>query len=82
MSARFTVNFVVLLLGAGLVGFLFLPELGGAALTAVLFGALIRTRFVPALAWTGLVPLAGALRCSPALPAAPTRALQVARGED
>jgi MFS family permease len=41
------------------VGFLFLPELGGAVITALLFGALIRTRFVPALAWLGLVTLAG-----------------------
>lgn len=41
------------------VGILFFPELGGAVFTAFLFGALIRTRFVPALAWTGLVALAG-----------------------
>jgi len=41
------------------VGFLFFPELGGAVVTAFLFGALIRTRFVPVLAWMGLVTLAG-----------------------
>jgi len=41
------------------VGLLFLPELGGAILAAFLFGALVRTRFVPALAWCGLVTLAG-----------------------
>ncbi|MGI8713679.1 MAG: MFS transporter [Solirubrobacteraceae bacterium] len=41
------------------VGVLFFPELGGAVFTAVVFGALIRTRFVPALAWLGLVTLAG-----------------------
>jgi MFS family permease len=41
------------------VGVLFFPELGGAVLTAFLFGALVRTRFVPVLAWTGLVSLAG-----------------------
>jgi hypothetical protein len=41
------------------VGVLFLPELGGAIFTAFLFGALIRTRFVPVLAWMGLVTLAG-----------------------
>jgi MFS family permease len=41
------------------VGILFLPELGGAVLTAFLFGALIRTRFVPLLAWSGLLALAG-----------------------
>jgi MFS family permease len=41
------------------IGVLFLPELGGAVFTALLFGALVRTRFVPALAWTGLVTLAG-----------------------
>lgn len=41
------------------VGALFLPELGGAILTAFLFGALIRTRFVPLLAWSGLLALAG-----------------------
>lgn len=40
-------------------GVLFLPELGGAVFTAVLFGALVRTRFVPLLAWVGLVTLAG-----------------------
>ena len=41
------------------VAVLFLPELGGAVVTALLFGALIRTRFIPALAWLGLVMLAG-----------------------
>ena len=41
------------------IGVLLLPELGGAVFTAVLFGALIRTRFVPALAWSGLAALAG-----------------------
>ncbi len=41
------------------VGVLFFPELGGAAFTALLFGALIRTRFVPVLAWLGLIILAG-----------------------
>ena len=40
-------------------GVLFLPELGGAVITAFIFGALIRTRFVPALAWSGLVFIAG-----------------------
>ena len=43
----------------GHVGVLFFPELGGAVFTAFLFGALVRTRFVPALAWTGLLSLAG-----------------------
>ena len=41
------------------IGVLFLPEVGGAVFTAFLFGALIRTRFVPALAWGGLIVLAG-----------------------
>jgi MFS family permease len=41
------------------VGVLFFPELGGAVFTAFLFGALVRTRFVPVLAWTGLLWLAG-----------------------
>jgi MFS family permease len=41
------------------IGALFLPELGGAVFAALLFGALVRTRFVPALAWIGLVTLAG-----------------------
>jgi MFS family permease len=41
------------------VGVLFLPEVGGAVLTAFLFGALVKTRFVPALAWSGLLWLAG-----------------------
>ncbi len=40
-------------------GVLFIPELGGAVLTAFLFGALIRTRFVPVLAWSGLAFIAG-----------------------
>jgi hypothetical protein len=40
-------------------GTLFFAELGGAVLTAFLFGALVRTRFVPLLAWLGLVALAG-----------------------
>jgi MFS family permease len=40
-------------------GVLFLPELGGAIFTAFVFGALIRTRFVPALAWSGLIFVAG-----------------------
>jgi hypothetical protein len=41
------------------VGVLFLPEVGGAVFTAFLFGALVKTRFVPALAWSGLLWLAG-----------------------
>ncbi|MFZ0090358.1 MAG: MFS transporter [Solirubrobacteraceae bacterium] len=41
------------------VGVLFLPEVGGAVFTAFLFGSLIRTRFVPLLAWTGLLAIAG-----------------------
>jgi hypothetical protein len=40
------------------VGALFLPEFGGAVVTAFLFGMLIRTRFVPLLAWSGLLTLA------------------------
>ena len=40
-------------------GVLFIPEVGAALFTALLFGALIRTRFVPLLAWTGLLVLAG-----------------------
>ncbi len=40
------------------VGALFLPELGGAVFTAFLFGSLVRTRFVPLLAWSGLLALA------------------------
>jgi MFS family permease len=40
-------------------GVLFLPELGGAVFTAFLFGALIRTRYAPALALSGLVFIAG-----------------------
>jgi MFS family permease len=39
---------------------LFLPEFGAALLTAVLFGALFRTRFTPLLAVGGLVMLAAA----------------------
>ena len=40
-------------------GVLLLPFLGGALLTSVLFGLLVRTRFIPLLAWTGLVCVAG-----------------------
>jgi MFS family permease len=39
---------------------LFLPEFGAAVLTAVLFGALFRTRFTPLLAVGGLVMLTAA----------------------
>jgi MFS family permease len=38
---------------------LFWPEFGGAVVTAVLFGAILFTRFVPALALAGVVVLAG-----------------------
>ncbi len=38
---------------------LFWPQFGGALATAVLFGALFRTRFVPVLAFTGLLVLGG-----------------------
>jgi MFS family permease len=41
----------------GHAGLLFLPEFGGAILTAAVFGAILFTRFVPALALTGLVVL-------------------------
>ena len=41
------------------IGVLFLPEVGGAVFTAFLFGSLIRTRYVPLLAWTGLLDIAG-----------------------
>lgn len=41
-------------------GLLFLPELGAAVATAVLFGVLFRTRFVPVLALSGLAVLVGA----------------------
>ncbi len=40
-------------------GVLLLPFLGGALLTALLFGVLVRTRFVPLLAWAGLIAVAG-----------------------
>ena len=39
---------------------LFLPEFGAAVLTAVLFGALFRTRFIPLLAIGGMVMLTAA----------------------
>jgi MFS family permease len=39
---------------------LFLPEFGGAILTALLFGAIFFTRFVPAMAFSGLLILIGA----------------------
>jgi hypothetical protein len=42
------------------IGTLFWPEFGGAVLTAVVFGAILFTRFVPALAFTGIVVLGGA----------------------
>ena len=40
-------------------GVLLLPFLGGALFTALLFGLLIRTRYIPLLAWSGLVAVAG-----------------------
>jgi MFS family permease len=40
-------------------GMLFWPEFGAALATALLFGSILRTRLVPALALSGLVPLAG-----------------------
>ncbi len=40
-------------------GVLLLPFLGGALCTAFLFGALVRTRLIPLLAWSGLVAVAG-----------------------
>lgn len=39
---------------------LYLPEFGGAILTALLFGAIFFTRFVPAMAFSGLLVLVGA----------------------
>jgi MFS family permease len=44
---------------AGHLAVLFLPFMGGAMFTAVLFGAVVRTRFIPLLAWLGLVAVAG-----------------------
>ncbi len=43
----------------GHLGVLLTPFLGGALVTAVLFGLLIRTRFIPLLAWSGLLAIAG-----------------------
>jgi MFS family permease len=40
-------------------GVLLLPFLGGALLTGLIFGALVRTRFIPLLAWSGLIAIAG-----------------------
>jgi MFS family permease len=40
-------------------GVLLLPFLGGALFTAVLFGMLVRTRWIPLLAWSGLIAVAG-----------------------
>lgn len=44
----------------GEVALLFLPEFGGAILTAAVFGAIFFTRWVPAMAFAGIVVLAGA----------------------
>ncbi|HWE11753.1 MAG TPA: MFS transporter [Solirubrobacteraceae bacterium] len=41
------------------IAMLFWPEFGGAVATALLFGALFRTRFTPLLALTGTILLAG-----------------------
>jgi MFS family permease len=41
------------------IGVLLLPFLGGALASAVVFGVLIRTRFIPLLAWCGCVAVAG-----------------------
>ena len=38
---------------------LFWPEFGGAVITALLLGALVRTRFIPLLAFSGMLLLAG-----------------------
>jgi hypothetical protein len=43
----------------GHAGALFLPEFGGAVLTAGLFGAILFTRLVPAMAFGGLLVLGG-----------------------
>lgn len=40
-------------------GVLLLPEFGGAVITAVVFGALFRTRWVPVLAFAGMVFITG-----------------------
>lgn len=40
-------------------GMLFWPEFGGAILTAVVFGAILFTRFVPAMAMVGILALGG-----------------------
>jgi MFS family permease len=42
------------------VALLFLPEFGAAVVTAALFGALFRTRFIPVLAMSGLAMLTAA----------------------
>ncbi len=41
------------------IAMLFWPEFGGAVLTAFLLGAIFRTRFIPLLAFSGLLLLAG-----------------------
>jgi MFS family permease len=41
------------------VAMLFWPEFGGAVITALLLGALLRTRFIPVLAFSGMLLLAG-----------------------
>lgn len=41
------------------VAMLFWPQFGGAVITALLLGALLRTRFIPALAFSGMLLLAG-----------------------
>lgn len=51
---------------------LFWPESGGAVATALLFGAIFRTRFVPLLAWAGTLLLAGGAAVLQASPPART----------
>jgi hypothetical protein len=41
------------------IAMLFWPEFGGAVITALLLGALLRTRFIPLLAFSGMLLLAG-----------------------
>jgi MFS family permease len=41
------------------IAMLFWPEFGGAVITAFLLGAILRTRFIPLLAFSGLLLLAG-----------------------
>jgi hypothetical protein len=64
----------------GHLGVLLLPFMGAAMLSALLFGVIIRTRFIPALAWSGLVAIAGGAAVLTGVAAGPETLVLVGSG--